>query len=49
VRPPDDYIGDPQNAETFMNDYFGEMRVSVYWGTAGQFAQELRDRWKAMP
>ena len=48
VKPPDDCVGDPEDAERFMNDYFGKLNVFVYWGTAGQFAQELRDRWKAL-
>ncbi len=46
VRPPDDSAGDPAAAEKFLTDYFGEMKVRVYWGTASEFAKELRDRWK---
>jgi hypothetical protein len=46
VTPPDDSIGDPQSAEDFMNRYFEKMNVSVYWGKAGDFATELRNRWE---
>jgi hypothetical protein len=47
VTPPDDSVGDPQLAQDFMDKYFEKMNMSVYWGTAGDFAAELRRRWKA--
>jgi hypothetical protein len=46
VKPPDDHVGDPADAEKFLTDYFDEMKVRVYWGTATEFAKELRDRWR---
>ena len=46
VKPPDDHAGDPEKAEKFLTDYFEELKVRVYWGTAAQFAKELRDRWR---
>lgn len=45
VKPPEEHAGDPAAAEKFLTDYFGEMKVRVYWGTAREFAKELRDRW----
>lgn len=32
-------------ALNFLNRYFGEMDVRVYWGECSQFAAELRRRW----
>ncbi|MGH9401275.1 MAG: SIR2 family NAD-dependent protein deacylase [Terriglobia bacterium] len=46
MTPPEDHAGNPEAAEKFMNDYYKELKVKVFWGTAAQFAQELRDRWK---
>jgi hypothetical protein len=34
-----------QAAEDYLNEYFGAMKVRVYWGTAAEFAAELRQRW----
>jgi SIR2-like domain len=34
-----------QAAEAYLADYFGAMNVRVYWGTAAEFAAELRARW----
>ena len=45
VTPPDDHAGAPEKAEQFLTDYFDELKVRVYWGTAAQFAKELRYRW----
>jgi hypothetical protein len=34
-------------AEQYLDQYFDAMRVRVYWGTAQEFAAELRQRWTA--
>jgi SIR2-like protein len=34
-----------RGAEEYLNSYFDPMRIRVYWGTAEQFVQELRQRW----
>jgi hypothetical protein len=47
MTPPDDHVGDPNDAERFLTDYFKELKVAVYWGTAAQFAEDLRNRWRA--
>jgi len=39
---------DAPDAAPYMRKYFGNMNVRVYWGTANQFAAELRKRWKAL-
>jgi len=39
--PPDD-----QNVQNYLADYFGNINVKVYWGTAREFAAELRGHWR---
>jgi hypothetical protein len=31
---------------SYLNNYFGELGIRVYWGTCQQFAKDLRDKWK---
>jgi hypothetical protein len=45
ITPPDDHGGDPTTAEQFLAKYFENLNVRVFWGTAREFARELRDRW----
>jgi hypothetical protein len=45
MTPPDGHSGDPTQAEQFLAQYFERLNVRVYWGTAAQFATELRNRW----
>lgn len=40
VRP--DRLGE---AQEFLDKYFDQLQVRVYWGPASDFAGELRDRW----
>jgi len=47
-HPPEDAAGDPNAAEEFLANYFGELKVCVYWGTASMFAKELRQRWNTL-
>lgn len=37
---------DESSQEKYMGDYFDNMKVKVYWGTAREFAAELRKRWE---
>jgi hypothetical protein len=34
-------------ARDYLDRYFGALKLRVYWGTAMDFAHELRDRWEA--
>jgi SIR2-like domain len=34
-------------AQQYLDRYFGAMKVRVYWGSAGDFMLELRERWHA--
>jgi hypothetical protein len=46
MKPPDDHSGDPQAAQQYLNSYFNKLEVRVYWGSAAEFADELRNRWR---
>lgn len=43
--PPDSPKGEA--ARKYLDQYFGQIAVRVYWGTARDFTQKLRERWKA--
>jgi hypothetical protein len=30
----------------YLDKYFGDLKIGVYWGTCRQFTHELRDRWQ---
>lgn len=34
-------------ARQYLDEYFSAMKVRVFWGTAGDFMAELRQRWEA--
>jgi hypothetical protein len=33
-------------AQEYLNQYFGELKIRMYWGTCSDFADELRSRWE---
>ena len=33
-------------AQAYLQRYFGDLKIQVYWGTAASFTRELRDRWQ---
>ena len=35
-----------EQMQGYLNEYFGELKMSVYWGTAQEFMAELQQRWK---
>jgi hypothetical protein len=35
-----------KKAQAYLRRYFGDLKIQVYWGTAGDFTKELRDRWE---
>lgn len=45
--PPEPELGiSPDVVQRYLNSYFEEgMNVRVYWGTAREFARDLRERW----
>jgi hypothetical protein len=34
-----------QEALEYLNQYFGQLDIKIYWGTCAEFATELRQRW----
>lgn len=47
--PGEDRISTAQKekAQEYLNRYFGELNIQVYWGTCREFSAELRSRWEA--
>jgi SIR2-like protein len=38
--------GHQHTVQKYLTDYFEDIKVRVYWGTAREFATELRERWR---
>jgi hypothetical protein len=36
-----------EKAQEYLDRYFDELKIRVYWGTCHEFAEELRKRWEA--
>ncbi len=51
VDPEDDRIQEPSRARDYLEKFFSygskNAEISLYWGSAGAFVQELHRRWKA--
>lgn len=37
-----------RNVQNYLDSYFDRLDVRIYWGTARDFAAELRERWEAL-
>jgi len=35
-----------EKAQDYLDDYYGELKIRVYWGTCREFAGELAQRWE---
>lgn len=35
-----------ERAQNYLDRYFGELKISIYWGTAVEFVSELKERWE---
>jgi hypothetical protein len=35
-----------ENAQRYLDQYFGNAQVRVYWGTAAEFTKDLHERWE---
>jgi len=42
----DDSDTTQERVQSYLTEYFGQIQILVYWGTARQFAAELRQRWE---
>jgi hypothetical protein len=45
LAPEEDRILEPERARRFLEQYFEYADISIYWGGAEDFAQELRQKW----
>jgi len=46
---PEAVSGDPEKVLDYLNSYFDNFRIHVYWGDCKQFAAELWSRWETRP
>lgn len=46
LLPGKDRVSEIQKAEDYLNRYFKNLRISVYWGECCQFLAELKQRWE---
>jgi SIR2-like domain len=45
--PPDEGSEEERsNTQAYLNQYFGNVKVKVYWGKADDFVRELQERWE---
>ena len=49
LRPSDLAQPDEERALNFLNQYFEDLKIKVFWGTAEEFAAELWRRWNNPP
>lgn len=46
---PETVVGDAEKALAYLNSYYDNFRIRVYWGDCKKFTAELWSRWKARP
>jgi hypothetical protein len=46
IAPEEDRILEPSRARQYFEDYFQKAAISIYWGSAEDFAQEFQMKWK---
>jgi hypothetical protein len=46
IAPEDDRLLDPRRARRYLEEYFQHADISIYWGSAADFAQEFEGHWK---
>ena len=45
LRPPAENEPSPKEAQQYLEKYYGALNLKMFWGTAREFAAELRRRW----
>jgi hypothetical protein len=48
IAPEEGRILEPERARQYLERYFQGAYISIYWGSAEDFVQELHRRWKAV-
>jgi len=46
IDPEEGRILEPERARRYLESYFQDADISIYWGSAEDFVQELQRRWK---
>jgi hypothetical protein len=46
INPEEGRILEPERARRYLESYFQDEDISIYWGSAEDFVQELRQHWK---
>jgi hypothetical protein len=46
IDPEEGRILEPERARRYLESYFQDADISIYWGSAEDFVQELRRRWE---
>ena len=41
---PESQTIEPEAAQEYLESYFGQDKISIYWGSTRQFLDELRNR-----
>ena len=44
IDPDDDLVSDPARARQFLQTYFADAKISIFWGSAQDFLKTLRER-----
>ncbi len=47
IDPEESSIIDPEGARRYLESYFQDADISIYWGSADDFVRELAERWQA--
>jgi hypothetical protein len=45
LLPPGPNEPSPEEAQQYLDEYYGAMNLKMFWGTAREFSSELRRRW----
>jgi hypothetical protein len=46
ITPEDGLFLEPERARLYLEKYFGNSRVNIFWGSVKDFAHELNENWK---
>jgi hypothetical protein len=47
INPDEDRILDPVRARRYLEEYFNDSKISIYWGSAEDFVRDLREQWNS--
>lgn len=47
IDPEEGRILDPSRARRFLQQYFGNAKIDIYWGSTDDFIQELKHNWNS--